>query len=87
MPYRVTIRAALYEVMEDLVMHAHETRDRTTLRLSEEAMQLFERQYLGLERIANELDYGEMTAATKRLERAVEMGMLMSEASTSTAAD
>ena len=73
MPNRTSLRAELCEAVEDLVMHAHQCADRRTLVLAERCLLLVERQYAGIERALDELNYAQPTAATLRMERAVEM--------------
>jgi hypothetical protein len=72
-PMRISIRAEMYALAEDIVIAAHQVRDAGLLALAERNLALVERQYAGIERCLDELNYAAPTRQTLRWERAVEL--------------
>lgn len=83
---RSPLRAELIGVAEDIVDHARQSTDRRMLGLAERNLRLVERQYAGLEKVLDFLNYDDLTKATLRRERET-MGVPINDAGTSLVAD
>ena len=73
MATRVTLRYELMEAAEDIVIRAHDGNDARLLTMAERMVGLLERQYAGIERALDELNYAAPTQATRRMEKALDL--------------